>query len=103
MARTSPSKKSPRFGQGFTAYVLVWVLALVARAIYVWQIRESPLFALLTGDAVSYGICRHDVDARQAVLEVYVEKDTAEVRRALPHHVDGVAVKVVETGPIVAY
>lgn len=36
------------------AYVLIWVVALVARALFLWQIKHAPVFTLLMGDAVSY-------------------------------------------------
>ena len=36
------------------AYALIWVVALVARALFLWQIRDAPVFTLLMGDAVSY-------------------------------------------------
>jgi hypothetical protein len=39
----------------------------------------------------------------QAVIEVYVDKLTAEAQAATPAALDGVPVKLIETGPVVAY
>jgi hypothetical protein len=49
------------------------------------------------------GVSSSDTDETKAVVEIYVEKDTPELRRALPKTLDGVPVRVVETGRIVAY
>ena len=52
---------------------------------------------------VGSGIGRHEHDASLPVIEIYVEKDSAEVRRNLPRTIDGVPVTVIETGKIMAY
>ncbi len=41
--------------------------------------------------------------AEQVVIQVYVERDRLDVRRATPYMLDGVAVEVIETGQIIAY
>jgi 4-amino-4-deoxy-L-arabinose transferase-like glycosyltransferase len=40
----------------FTAafFILILVVAFVMRAVYLWQVRQAPEFALLVGDAVTY-------------------------------------------------
>jgi tetratricopeptide (TPR) repeat protein len=51
----SPSpEKSPRYHREALSYLFVWLLALVTRAVYLWQIRHAPVFTLLLGDATSY-------------------------------------------------
>jgi hypothetical protein len=51
---------------------------------------------------VGIGVGISDVAPGDAVVEVYVEKDTPAVRAAIPTQVDNVPVKVVETGEITA-
>ncbi len=48
------------------------------------------------------GIGLSEVAAGHVAIHIYVERDTPEVRRALPAQLDGVRVEIVETGPIVA-
>jgi tetratricopeptide (TPR) repeat protein len=36
------------------AYVFLWILALVVRGIFLWQIRQADVSGLLMGDAVGY-------------------------------------------------
>jgi tetratricopeptide (TPR) repeat protein len=54
MAKTSRSKKNEKSDRMILAYLLVWALAFLIRAIYLWQVRHSPEFSLLVGDAVTY-------------------------------------------------
>jgi len=51
---------------------------------------------------VGIGVGASDVAPGEAVVEVYVEKDTPAVRAAIPAQLDNVPVKVVETGEITA-
>ena len=51
---------------------------------------------------VGVGVGVSETVAGEAVVEVYVEKATPAVRSVVPGHVDGVPVKVVETGEIKA-
>jgi hypothetical protein len=58
---------------------------------------------LQVGGVHGVGVGASDVLPGDAVVEVYVERDTPAVRAALPRAVDGVAVKVVATGEFVAF
>lgn len=58
---------------------------------------------LIRKDVAGTGIGLSDVTPGQPVIEVYVERYTKKLRRTLPRQLDGIPVKVVETGPIVAY
>ena len=57
---------------------------------------------LATQGVVGVGVGMSETVAGEAVVEVYVEKSTPAVRSAIPAQVDGVPVKVVETGEIKA-
>ena len=54
MTKTSRSKKSEKPHSEIRAYLLVWLVAFVLRAVYLWQFWHSPTFALLVGDSVTY-------------------------------------------------
>lgn len=54
MTNTSFSERPPWYRRELLAYLGVWLLALVTRAVYLWQIRQAPVFTLLIGDAESY-------------------------------------------------
>jgi tetratricopeptide (TPR) repeat protein len=54
MTDASPSETLCRYRHATIAYVFVWVLALVVRVIYLWQLRNAPVFAMLLGDAAAY-------------------------------------------------
>jgi tetratricopeptide (TPR) repeat protein len=70
MAKTLRSKKSARSNRDIPAisnreipvkpnreilvYLSVWAVAFVIRAVYLWQVKHTPEFALLVGDAVTY-------------------------------------------------
>src|ERR1043166_1336078 len=54
MAGTLPSEKALSHRCAISAYIWVGIISLVVRAVYLWQIRESPVFTLLMGDAVGY-------------------------------------------------
>ena len=62
--------------------------------------NEHALLAIQ--GVVGVGVGVSETVAGEAVVEVYVEKSTPAVRSAVPGHVDGVPVKVVETGEIKA-
>ena len=49
-------ERNPRKPLVFTAsfFILILVVAFVMRAVYLWQVRQAPEFALLVGDAVTY-------------------------------------------------
>ena len=49
-------ERNPRKPLVFTAafFILILVVAFVMRAVYLWQVRQTPEFALLVGDAVTY-------------------------------------------------
>ncbi len=51
---------------------------------------------------VGIGVGASEVAPGEAVVEVYVEKDTPAVRAAIPAHLDNVPVKIVETGEVTA-
>lgn len=52
---------------------------------------------------VGAGIGRDSDDPSQATVEILVEKDSVELRSALPTSVDGIPCHVIETGKFVAY
>lgn len=52
---------------------------------------------------VAVGVGLSDNIAAQPVIEVHVKRATDQLRRALPAFLEGVAVKIVETGEIFAY
>ena len=54
MTKTLRSEKPVKFNPEIRAYLLVWMVAFVLRAVYLWQFWHSPMFALLVGDAVTY-------------------------------------------------
>ncbi|HUI06499.1 MAG TPA: tetratricopeptide repeat protein [Verrucomicrobiae bacterium] len=54
MSNPACSEQSPKFGRETLAYLSVWVVALLLRMVYLWQIRRAPGFALLMGDAAVY-------------------------------------------------
>jgi hypothetical protein len=62
--------------------------------------HEAALLAI--PGVVGVGVGVSETVAGDAVVEVYVEKATPAARSAVPGQVDGVHVKVVETGEIVA-
>lgn len=46
-----PEKHSKRV---ILAYISIWVVAFLIRAVYLWHLGKSPAFSLLLGDAVTY-------------------------------------------------
>lgn len=40
--------------RSFLPYLGIWMLALAARLLFLWQVKDSPMFGLLLGDASSY-------------------------------------------------
>jgi hypothetical protein len=52
---------------------------------------------------VGTGLSRSETDPSQAVIEVYVEKDTPGLRSYVPQQLDGTPVRIVETGKVVPY
>ena len=52
---------------------------------------------------VGTGLSRSETDPSQAVIEIYVEKETPGLRSYLPKQLDGTPVRIVEVGKIVAY
>lgn len=62
--------------------------------------HEGALFKI--GGVVGAGIGLSDQPGR-LVIEVYVEKATPEVRAAVPSALDGVPVRVVETGKFTSH
>lgn len=60
--------------------------------------NEHALLAIQ--GVVGVGVGLSETVAGEAVVEVYVEKSTPAVRSAVPGQVDGVSVKLVETGEI---
>lgn len=75
--------------------------AAVAAATHAKERHEHALLSI--PGVVGVGVGLSDAVPGQAVIEIYVERDTPEVRQALPAHLDNVPVKIVETGAIVAY
>jgi tetratricopeptide (TPR) repeat protein len=54
--KKNPPERNPRKPLVFTAsfFIAILVIAFVMRAVYLWQVRHAPEFALLVGDAVTY-------------------------------------------------
>jgi hypothetical protein len=73
----------------------------VATATRAKERAEAGLFNI--PGVVGAGVGLGDDDGANAVVEIYVEKDTPGIRRSLPANLDGVPVRVIETGRIVAY
>jgi hypothetical protein len=73
---------------------------VAAAAIRIRDLHERDLMKI--AGAVGTGIGIGDQPA-QAVIEVYIDKLTSEAQAATPAAVDGVPVKLIETGPVVAY
>jgi hypothetical protein len=67
------------------------------------QARQRHEDAILARPGVvGIGVAASSLDPRLAAVEIYVRRDTAAIRRALPAWIDGIDVRVVETGEIVA-
>jgi hypothetical protein len=67
------------------------------------QARQRHEDAVLAIQGVlGLGVGASEQTPGEAAVEVYVARDTSAVRRQLPRWLDGVGVKVVETGEIVA-
>jgi hypothetical protein len=62
--------------------------------------RNSPRFFAVPS-VIGHGV--GIADGQQAVIEVYVEGNADQARRALPNALEGVPVRVVRTGRVVAY
>ena len=60
--------------------------------------HEQALLAI--PGVVGVGVGASETVAGEAVVEVYVEKATADVRSSIPSRVDNVPVKIVETGEV---
>ena len=75
--------------------------AALAAAIHAKEEHEQNLMKV--PGVVGMGVGLSEAAPDQAVIEIYVERDTPEVRRALPEQLDNIPVKIVETGPIVAH
>lgn len=65
------------------------------------QRHENRLLAI--PEVVGLGVGHSEKVPGRAALEIYVKRHTESLRLALPNSLDGVEVKVVETGEIVAY
>jgi hypothetical protein len=52
---------------------------------------------------VGTGLSRSDTDSSQAVIEIYVEKETPGLRSYLPQQLDGTPVRVVAIGKVMPY
>ncbi|MBI4482011.1 MAG: hypothetical protein HY652_03875 [Acidobacteria bacterium] len=75
--------------------------ASLVRANEVKGRHEDSLFAL--PGVVGTGIGASEIAPGVAVIEVYVRAATPDVRRAIPAALEGIPVRIVETGEIVAY
>lgn len=69
MAKTYSSNKPRNVGRETPAYIWVGTVALVVRLVYLWQLRQAPVFTMLLGDAASY-----DAWARQIASGDWVGK-----------------------------
>ncbi|MDP3297546.1 MAG: hypothetical protein Q8N09_08155 [Thermodesulfovibrionia bacterium] len=68
------------------------------------RIKERHEKSILSIEGVvGMGIGLSEIVHGQVVIEVYVKKPAHEMRRVIPEMLEGVPVKIVETGEIVAY
>ena len=68
------------------------------------QVKERHEQALLSiQGVVGVGVGHSDVVPGQAAIAVFVERDTAELRQVLPAQLDGIPLKITETGKITAF
>jgi hypothetical protein len=58
---------------------------------------------LRTPGVVGIGVGQQQGDPSQATVEILVDKDTPELRAALPSSIDGVPCHILETGQFVAH
>jgi hypothetical protein len=65
--------------------------------------RNHEARLLSIAGVVGTGIGKHQDDPSQATVEILVEKDSAELRGALPSSVDGIPCHVIETGKFVTF
>ncbi len=65
--------------------------------------HEQALLSMSMPGVVGVGVGLSTVAPDQVVIQVYVERDTLEVRQAVPAQLDSTPVEIVETGPIVAH
>jgi hypothetical protein len=75
--------------------------AVVAAVKTIKQRHENRILDI--PGVVGMGVGLSDRASGQAALEIYVTRHTELLRRALPASLDGVEVKTMETGEIVAY
>lgn len=75
--------------------------AAIANATHAKEQHEQALLNI--PGVVGAGVGLSDLVPDQVVIEIYVERDTPEVRRAVPAQLDNVPVKIVETGRIIAH
>jgi hypothetical protein len=71
-----------------------------ALARYAMQRHEAAI--MQQGGVVGLGVGASELVPGEAAVEVYVVRDTSALRGALPAWLDGVSIKVVETGEITA-
>lgn len=75
--------------------------AAVAAASHVKERHERALLRI--PGVVGVGVGLSEIVPGRVVIQVYVERDTAEVRQAVPAQLNSIPVEIVETGPIVAF
>jgi hypothetical protein len=68
------------------------------------KVKESYEEGMLNVEGVvGIGIGLSETIPGEVVIEVYVEKPIDEMRQIIPDKLDGITVKIIETGEIVAY
>jgi hypothetical protein len=68
------------------------------------KVKERNEEAILRIEGVlGMGVGLSETVPDQVVIEVYVKKPAHEMRRVIPEVLEGVPVKIVETGEIIAY
>ena len=65
--------------------------------------RNNERHLLGIAGVVGTGIGRHHEDPAQATVEILIEKDSPDMRSALPTSIDGVPCHVIETGRFIAF
>jgi hypothetical protein len=64
--------------------------------------RHEPRLLTIPG-VVGVGVGRSERVIGQAAIEIYVKQETSSLRQAIPDSLEGIEVKIVETGEIQAY
>ncbi len=65
--------------------------------------RRNEADMLKQTGVVGMGVGRSDTEPGRAVVEVYLKKPAHEVRHLIPETLEGIQIKLIETGPFIAH